>query len=91
MPAVFKLTKHAKQRLSERNIKPPKGTILYPVGKKTRRRIRESCECHGCNTVDYIYFMTRGGKIEDLFIYVCKQLDAGVFLLITAFKYKTLK
>lgn len=78
---TFIHTIHANQRLKTRGIPPPDKSQCLPVGKKIRRRIAQLCPDNGCNLKEYIYFRNREGGV-----YVTKQIDAGVYLLITAFK-----
>ena len=55
--------------------------VVVIVGKRTRRIIRQTCLDKGCDLDEYIYF--RNNRKE---IFVTKQLNAGEYLLITAFK-----
>ena len=74
-------TTHAQSRMKTRGINPPDGQTLTNVGKRTRRIIRQTCPDKGCDLDEYIYF--RNNRKE---IFVTKQLNAGEYLLITAFK-----
>lgn len=84
----FTHTKHADEQLKLRNIEVPKGKVLCAAGRKTRQMIRNSCKGKGYDS-EYIYLMNRNnGKKYPIVVYVCKQTEIGVLLLITAFKYE---
>mgnify|MGYP003502215288 CR=1 FL=1 len=77
---VFKITKHAKERMLERNIKPPTSSmVLKCAGKKLKKRIRERCVRKGVES-GKIYWVKNDGTV-----YVCAQEDVGVYCVITAF------
>lgn len=82
-------TKHSTQRLAEREIPNPEGLLLRYANKRLKRKIRESCQKEGCDTTKAFYYWSRYNGMD--YIYVCQQIDEGVFLLITALKYEILK
>lgn len=79
------LSNHAKKRLEEREIPDPNTLILKHAGKKLRRKVRESCKTLGCKTCEAIYFGYYGLNVT--YVFVCKQVDIGKFICLTALKY----
>lgn len=79
----FELTNHARDRIKERGIKDPNGVVLKPIKKKhwTKKRIKELCVLEGFKN-DYIYWKTKDNINT---VYVCRQKDIGLYVVITAF------
>lgn len=75
---IFHLTPHAISRITERNIPDPNIVKIRVTGRKTRKTLRERCKSF--NHREFIYFSS---GFKD--IYVCKQIDVGEYLVITAF------
>lgn len=86
--AKFIVTKHAAKRMKERDVKDPNGRILINAGRKSRKRIRETCKKNGCDQKEYIYLISnRFDNKKDVSVYICKAIGIGKYLLITVFKY----
>lgn len=89
--AKFELTDHARKRMKEREVLDPNGLLLINAGRKTRRRIRESCKSMGCDNKEYVYLATRHLHTHNknpISVYICKAIDIGKYIVITVFKYK---
>lgn len=81
---VFIITEHAKKRMEERNIPDPNSLNLFPAGRNTKKKIRESCKKHGFKNYigsEYIYF--RGGK----YVFVCLIETVATYKVLTALEY----
>ena len=78
----FKLTKHAKLRLSQRTIINPNKINLKVAKNKVRKRIREIC----AQTYDKnLTYFRSDNDLKPINIYVCKEIKKDQYLLITAF------
>lgn len=82
----FHLSEHAQKRIVERNLPIPASNLkLRVTGKKTRRVLRETCK-KSFTMKDRIFF-----RLNPSIIYVCKQIDVGEYLVLTAFDLNTNK
>lgn len=87
------ITKHAQQRLEERDIPNPNLLSLKHASRRVRKNIRASCRKEGCDTRKAVYFMSNKMQFFDNkfieMVYVCKVTEnIGEFVLITALKYE---
>ena len=80
--ATFIITKHAEQRMKERNIAYPLWKDLASAGKKTKRYIKKKCAEHGFKD-NYIYFR----NVQSVFI--CAPLEPGTYVIVTAFNVES--
>lgn len=79
----FTLTEHASKRLLERCIPAPSDKLcLKAAGKKIKKLIREKCKLKGYE-FDKIYWV-----LNHRIVYVCQIVDAGEYIVITAFDLK---
>lgn len=72
-------------RMKERKIPAPETLMLVPVGRITRKRIRESCEINGVKNEygsNYVYLVNMKG---DKYVFVCVVSDIATYTVITAF------
>ena len=85
----FTVTTHAKKRMKERNVPYPKKNSLKPLGRKTRKKVRDSCKSMGHDTRNFVYYMKEVvcDNSKYLAVYVCKQIEIGLFNVITVLTY----
>lgn len=81
----FHITKHAREKLEERNIPDPSKVILRKLGPRLRKLVRASCQQHGYQVMKTIYFVSTVTGYDC--VYVCAQKGINRCYLITAFKY----
>lgn len=87
----FFITKHAKEKMIERAVLPPFGQRLDVIGRKLKKKVKQSCKKEGIHR-DKIYFkrscINSETNIREAHVYVCVTKGIGTYIIITCFKYE---
>lgn len=81
----FILSKHAIQRIWQRQLPSPINESLVICKNKIKKKIRATCTQNGWKKDD-VYWRTNSVRENGQYaIYVCKQIDIAKYIVITAF------
>ena len=75
----FIISKHAKERMEQRNIISPNSRMFVDVNKRLKTRLKKLCPKEKYNP-NCVYFITKNGDC-----YVCIPEDIAKYTVITAF------
>lgn len=82
---IFEITHHFRKRMIERNMPHPYELGLRIANRKTKQKIKETCQYEGFKS-DCIYWtqILNGERL----VYVTVQKGINHYILLTCFKYK---
>ena len=81
---VFEISKHAHDRMRERDIPDPHKVSLRVAKKKAKKLIVKQCKKHGYDN-SYLYMRTNDRDLSSRIVYVCKVIGLRHYKVITAF------